>query len=149
MNIAGIENIETANAEALEAIQRIRQLGAIRDELLTQLDAYFCFRETLPHLIDDDSHPIKTQWISLSGTNNLALKVTNNHGAIETIEESLVPKIIPRPKENPYPFITEMKGEGFTSRQILDALEDGSVLGEHGISQAEAEDMHSYLVEEV
>ena len=97
MNIASIENIETANSEALEAINRIRQLGAIRDELLTQLDAYFCFRDMLPHLIDDDSHPIKTQWISLSGTNNLALKVTNNHGAIETIDESLVPKIIPRP----------------------------------------------------
>ena len=145
MNIAKIENIETANEAALETITRIRQLGAIRDELLTQLDAFFLIRDTLPHLIDDDSHPIKTQWLSKDG--GLVLRVTNNHGDTESIAESLVPKIIPRPKEDRYPFITEMKGEGFTSREILDALEDGSVLKEHGISLAEAEDMHSYLVE--
>ena len=48
---------------------------------------------------------------------------------------------------NRHPFIIEMKDEGFTNRQILDALEDGAVLGLHGISQDEAENMHSYFME--
>ena len=97
-SIATIENIENANAAALETITRIRQLGAIRDELLTQLDAFFLIRDTLPHLIDDDSHPIKTQWIIRDG--GLVLRVTNNHGDTESIDESLVPQIFARPTEN-------------------------------------------------
>ena len=96
-SIATIENIEAANEAALETITRIRQLGAIRDELLTQLDAFFLIRDTLPHLIDDDSHPIKTQW--LNRDDGLVLRVTNNHGDTENIDESLVPKIIARPTE--------------------------------------------------
>ena len=97
MKLATLENIEAANEAALETITRIRQLGAIRDELLTQLDAFFLIRDTLPHLIDDDSHPIKTQWLSKDG--GLVLRVTNNHGDTESIAESLVPKIIARPTE--------------------------------------------------
>lgn len=47
--------------------------------------------------------------------------------------------------ENLYPHIIEMKSEGFTTLQILDGLQDGAVLSFYGISQDEAEDMHSYL----
>ena len=46
----------------------------------------------------------------------------------------------------PYPFIADMKDEGFTNLQILAALEDGAVLSSHDISQEEAEDMHSHLL---
>jgi hypothetical protein len=47
--------------------------------------------------------------------------------------------------ENLWPFITEMKSEGFTHNQIIDALEDGAVLAAYELSQDEAEEMHNYL----
>ena len=44
-----------------------------------------------------------------------------------------------------FPFITEMKSEGFTHKQIIDALEDGAVLDAYDLSKDEAEEMHSHL----
>jgi hypothetical protein len=46
---------------------------------------------------------------------------------------------------NRFPFVSEMKSEGFTNLDILLGLEDGEVLRMYDISEDEAEEMHSYL----
>ena len=38
-----------------------------------------------------------------------------------------------------------MKSEGFTHKQIIDALEDGAVLDAYDLSKDEAEEMHNHL----
>lgn len=96
-----LEEIEKSNARALATINRIRDIGVIRDELLTQLDAYFALKDCCPELLSEE-RPIRTQWIGKGtdarGAQTLELKITNSKGECTTLPESLVPAIIKRPE---------------------------------------------------
>lgn len=96
--IEEIADRETSNAEALQILGRLRDLGAIRDQLLDQLDAYFQLKDVAPDLFEGDQVPIKTQWLGFRG--ELRLKITNDKGEVKEIPERLVPSIIKRPRED-------------------------------------------------
>ena len=81
-------------------------------------------------LIDDDAGEYQIEISSL--------ETKSGHPVIFTF-------IDPDYAGNRFPFITEMKREGFTTSDILLGLEDGQVLLMYNISQEEAENMHVYL----
>tara|TARA_B100001287_G_scaffold66836_1_gene54630 strand:- start:12397 stop:12708 length:312 start_codon:yes stop_codon:yes gene_type:complete len=93
-----ISDRETSNAQALEILGRLRDLGAIRDQLLDQLDAYFQLKDVAPDLFEGNQVPIKTQWLGFRG--ELRLKITSDKGEVREIPERLVPSIIKRPQED-------------------------------------------------
>lgn len=96
-SISEIEARETANQKALDLIQRLKDLGEIREQLLSQLDAYFQLKDCCPELLEEEG-PIKTQWLGSPAKNNLRLKITNAQGKTQEIPNDHVPSIITRPE---------------------------------------------------